>query len=39
MKLILLLNVIFIIAMIIAGSDKNVESRTEREEEILKKSK
>jgi hypothetical protein len=36
---ILILNVLFIGFLILTGSSKNIESRTEREEKILKNNK
>lgn len=39
MLLILALNVMAILFLVLTGSDKNIESRTEREENILKKDK
>lgn len=38
-KMVLLLNLAAIVFLILTGSKRNVESRTEREEEILKKDK
>jgi len=39
MLLILALNVMAVLFLVLTGSDKNIESRTEREENILKKDK
>jgi len=39
LKMVLLLNVAAIVFLILTGSKRNIESRTEREENILKKDK
>ena len=36
---VLLINVLFILVLVATGSSKNIESRTEREEKILKNHK
>jgi hypothetical protein len=35
----IVLNVLLVVFLIMNGSNKNIESRTEREEELLKKDK
>lgn len=39
LEMVLLLNLAAIVFLILTGSKRNIESRTEREEEILKKDK